>query len=183
MVDGLTNVRHHTRFKVFVGTQVCLTFFSRQEAVYFLHSVGVLENSGDILYEATKKAKEEVETNGGIVVAVVGDNHSAVQNALQRIGQDDGGCLVLRCGELLLRDVGEIPPIKEALQVMSAILEQCTNRKVEEDVRALQVASGKSCSSCPRPFNCRPHYLFEFSIHPKKPFLEDKFLKIIPQIQ
>ena len=54
---------------------------------YFLDSIEVGANTGDRIYQVVKQAKTNVESMGITVVGVVGDNHSAVQNALTRCVQ------------------------------------------------------------------------------------------------
>lgn len=61
---------------------------------YFVKSIEVTSNSGDQYYQAVTDVKTWVEGEYGMfVVAIVGDNASAVQNALARCGfQCSLGC-------------------------------------------------------------------------------------------
>lgn len=52
---------------------------------YFVKSIEVTSNSGDQYYQVVTDVKTWVEKEYGmVVVAIVGDNASAVQNALAR---------------------------------------------------------------------------------------------------
>lgn len=51
---------------------------------HFISSFEILSNSGDQYVDALNKAKAMVEQEGIIVLAIVGDNASGVQNALNR---------------------------------------------------------------------------------------------------
>lgn len=51
---------------------------------HFVNSVEMSSNSGEHILEILKEQKEMLELRGMVVVAVVGDNASGVQNALAR---------------------------------------------------------------------------------------------------
>lgn len=51
---------------------------------YFIKSCEVASNSGEQYYQVVKEVKKKLEEQGIIVGAIVGDNASAVQNALNR---------------------------------------------------------------------------------------------------
>lgn len=55
-------------------------------APYFVTSVELASNAGDLIFAAVMREKERLEGLGVRIAAVVGDNATGVQNALMRFG-------------------------------------------------------------------------------------------------
>ena len=74
-VDGWTNTRHHKMYNIVLVAQ---------GEAYFIDSVETGGNFAERIFRVVKDAKVQLEARGIIVVAVVGDNHAPLQNALNR---------------------------------------------------------------------------------------------------
>jgi len=78
---------------------------------YFWASVETASTAADAILPMLKNAKQDLENRGIFVAALVGDNYSGVQGALQRfvqnfvhqsknircrVSEDDAACLIVR---------------------------------------------------------------------------------------
>jgi len=102
-VDGWTNTRHHKMYNLVIV---------HKGQAYFWASAETASNAADAILPMLKNAKQDLENRGIFVAALVGDNHSGVQSALQRfvqnfvhqskniwcrVSEDDAACLIVRC--------------------------------------------------------------------------------------
>ena len=110
-------------------------------------------NSGELIYNVVKKEKEDMEARGISVVAIVADNASGIQNAIARIESEDPSCVAIRCAahsfQLLLHDLESTPLVRAAMATTESVITYCSQREVEEKLKDLQKAAGKSEGKLP----------------------------------
>ncbi len=106
------------------------------------------------MFSATK-TKKDIEDAGGRVIAVVGDNHSAVQRALDEVIAQDAGCVKVRCFahslqvlrlilfnlflKLLVKHISHLTPIKEGDEIIDSFIERLRNPDTSTALHALRV--------------------------------------------
>ena len=93
-LDGWTNTRHRYSWPCPLLKQkhslklncrkIVNAIIVHSGAAHFLSSVEVSSNSGEQYYQVASEVKKMLEEKGIVVAAIVGDNASAVQNALER---------------------------------------------------------------------------------------------------
>lgn len=131
-------------------------------APYFVTSVELASNAGDLIFAAVMREKERLEGLGVRIAAVVGDNATGVQNALMRFGffsrnyffvfspnrveAEDPTCLAIRCAahsfQLLLKDVEDTPLVQAAMQTTEKVLRQTEGLEIQRKLKEVQKIDG-----------------------------------------
>ena len=76
---------------------VCQNFYCGFYSCVLCHCPQVLHNDNSTIYQVLEDGKNMVETMGGEVVAVVGDNHSGLQLGIDKLVEKHPRIFKLRC--------------------------------------------------------------------------------------
>jgi hypothetical protein len=159
-----------------------------KDRAHFLKSAEVPSNTADQYYDLLTQMNKELQDQKIRVCAVVGDNASAVQNALKRylplnvpatfhfpfcyrIERDDPSIVPVRCAahtmQLLLHDLEVTPLIKGALVTMEKLLESLSGKESQDKLKEVQKAAGRPEGSVPvKPVDTRYQCIFRYCFCP-----------------